>query len=170
MTNDKHWFVAYVKSCQERKTAEMLSALGYEHYLPVQRELRQWSDRKKLVERLVLPRMIFVRCTPAERIRTLEEVSNIYRYMTSKGPYTPVIIPDNQMEAFRNMVERGTRKVEVMQAPPVPGDKVKVISGPLAGLECEVVAVSGRRCFVVRLEAIGAATMDIALDTVEKIA
>lgn len=168
MTNDKHWFIAYVKSCQERKTAELLSALGYEHYLPIQRELRQWSDRKKLVERLVLPRMIFVRCTPVERIKTLEEISNIYRYMTNKGAYNPVVVPDAQMDAFRAMVEQSPRKVEIVMEPLAPGDHIKVVSGPLAGYDCEIVAVSGRRCYAVRLGALGTATMDFSVEDVRK--
>lgn len=166
MTNDKHWYVAYVKSCQERKAAELLSALGYTHYLPIQRELRQWSDRKKLCERLVLPRLIFVYCTAVERVKTLEEVSCLYRYMSNKGPYNPVVVPDNQMEAFMTMVEHGPRTIEVVQQPIAPGDKVKVVSGPLAGCECEVVSVSGKRCYAVRLGTIGTATMDLALDSV----
>lgn len=34
----KQWLVAYVKSCMEKKTAERLTAMGIEHYLPVQTE------------------------------------------------------------------------------------------------------------------------------------
>ena len=51
----KQWLVAYVKSCMEKKTAERLTAMGIEHYLPVQTVERRWSDRVKRMEKLVLP-------------------------------------------------------------------------------------------------------------------
>lgn len=63
----KQWLVAYVKSCMEKKTAERLTAMGIEHYLPVQTVERRWSDRIKRMEKLVLPLMIFVHVTPKER-------------------------------------------------------------------------------------------------------
>ena len=59
-----NWYVAYVKSCSEFKVAEFLEKFGYEYYLPVKREVHQWSDRKKIVRKLVLPRMIFPPTTP----------------------------------------------------------------------------------------------------------
>ncbi len=39
-----NWYVAYVKSCSEFKVAEFLEKFGYEYYLPVKREVHQWSD------------------------------------------------------------------------------------------------------------------------------
>ena len=59
-TASRQWLVAYVQSCLEKKTAQRLAAMGIECYLPVQSEIRQWSDRRKRVDRLVIPMMIFV--------------------------------------------------------------------------------------------------------------
>ena len=63
----RQWLVAYVQSCLEKKTAERLKTMGVEYYLPIQSEIRQWSDRRKKVDRLVIPMMIFVHVTPQER-------------------------------------------------------------------------------------------------------
>lgn len=167
--NERHWYVAYVMSCRERKAAEALGAIGYEHYLPVQREVRQWSDRKKVVERMVLPRMIFIRCTNMERVRVLKEIPAIYCFMNSKGPYTPVVVPDIQLETFRSMVERSGRPVSVVTETFAPGDKVRVKDGPLTGCECELISVSGKKCLAVRLGAIGTLTVEMGLETLEKI-
>lgn len=169
MTNDKHWFVAYVRSCREKKAAEKLDALGYEYYLPVQRVVRQWSDRRKIVDRLVIPRVIFVRCSEIDRRRSLELVSDIYRYITTKGPYTASVVRDSEMEVFRYMVEKGNRSVYVTDASFAPGDRVRVISGPLEGLECELVSIAGKRCLAVHLGDFGTATMDLDIDTIKKI-
>ena len=169
MTEDKHWYVSYVRSCREKIAAGKLAALGYEYYLPVQRVVRQWSDRKKIVERLVIPRMIFVYCTETERRRSLELVSDLFKYITVKGPFTASIIPDNEMETFRMMVERGSRDVNVVGEHFSPGDRVRVMDGPLEGFECELLTVSGKRCLAVHLGFLGTVTMDLDIDTIKKI-
>ena len=62
-----YWFVAYVRSCQERRVADLLAAQGFEAYVPIQKERHKWSDRFKIVDRLVLPRMVFIHTTKALR-------------------------------------------------------------------------------------------------------
>lgn len=80
----RQWLVAYVQSCLEKKTAERLKAMGVEYYLPIQSEIRQWSDRRKKVDRLVIPMMIFVHVTPQERPLPLT-LQAISRYMVLRG-------------------------------------------------------------------------------------
>lgn len=170
MTDDKqHWYVAYVRSCREKVAAEKLARFGYEYYLPIQRVQRQWSDRKKIIDKLVLPRMIFVHCTEMERRKSLELVNDLYKYITEKGPFTASIIRDVEMEAFREMVEKGGRDVRVVGQTVVPGDRVRIVSGPLEGLEVELISVSGTRCIAVHLGPIGTATIDLETDIVKKI-
>lgn len=163
-----HWYVAYVRSYQERTVAGFLQKAGYEYYLPIEREVHQWSDRKKVVERLVIPRIIFVHTTEFRRRQSLELIPYLTRYMCDGGPYTAVKVRDADMEAFRMMVEYGGRKVGVVQTL-VPGDKVRVVAGPLKGLECELVNVQGERCLAVHLGPVGTATIELTTDSVEKI-
>ena len=56
----KKWLVAYVRLHHEKKTAERLTAMNIENFLPIQEEIRQWTYRKKKIERVVIPMMIFV--------------------------------------------------------------------------------------------------------------
>ena len=86
----RQWLAAYVQSCLEKKTAERLKAMGVECYLPVQSEMRQWSDRRKKVDRLVIPMMIFVHVTPQERPLPLT-LQAISRYMAVS--YTHLTLP-----------------------------------------------------------------------------
>lgn len=167
MDNEPHWFVACVRSCQEKKVAESLGARRCECYLPVRREFRQWSDRRKLVEALLIPRFIFVRCRDTERAAILAAEPRIWRFLSYEGH--AAVVRDEEMEAFRSMVERGDREVRFSDKPLVPGDRVRVVSGPLAGLECELTEVSGSRCLAVRLGMLGTATMDLDLETIERI-
>lgn len=165
---EKHWYIAYVQSCKEKKAAESLARNGYEYYLPIQKEMHRWSDRNKIVDRLVLPRLIFIHCMEHERIPIRQNVHYIAGFMSIRGPYTPAIVRDDELEVFRRMVEGG-RRVDIQPQRPVPGDRVKVVDGPLQGLVCELLEVNGQRCLGVSIGGIGTATMDLDIDSVEKI-
>ena len=52
VAHPKRWLVALVRISHEKKTSERLSKMGIENFLPVQQEVHQWSDRRKVVERV----------------------------------------------------------------------------------------------------------------------
>ena len=166
-TASRQWLVAYVQSCLEKKTAQRLAAMGIECYLPVQSEIRQWSDRRKRVDRLVIPMMIFVHVTPQERPLPLS-LQAVSRYMVLRGESTPAVIPDEQMDRFRFMLDYSPEAVEMCSAPLAPGDAVKVRKGPLAGLEGELITVNGKSKVAVRLDMLGCAHVDVPIGFVEK--
>ena len=163
------WFVAYVRSCQERRVADLLAAQGIETYVPVQKERHKWSDRVKIVDHLVLPRMVFIRTTKATRYRVAEDYrGRITGFMSHGGPHNPVIIPDNQMADFQYMVSHGGGEVRIALEPLAPGDLVEILSGPLKGFKCELVTLSTKRFATVRLGMLGSAVIDVSLDNVKK--
>ena len=166
-TAPRQWLVAYVQSCLEKKTAQRLAAMGIECYLPVQSEIRQWSDRRKRVDCLVIPMMIFVHVTPQERPLPLS-LQAVSRYIVLRGESTPAVIPDEQMDRFRFMLDYSPEAVEMCSAPLAPGDAVKVIKGPLAGLEGELITVNGKSKVAVRLDMLGCAHVDVPIGFVEK--
>jgi len=167
MTNtDKRWFVAYVMPSMEKKAAEDLSRMGIECYLPIQKVRRKWSDRIKVVDQLLIPRLIFIRTTQADRMKPMQDCRYLYRYMSNGGPFNPVIVPDAQMETFMNMVEYGQGTVRLHDVNLAPGDKVRAISGPLKGGEFEIVKVGDGRAMAVRLDSIGVVTVDFSLGDV----
>jgi len=58
--NQKAWHVVYTRSRAEKKVYADLTAQGIECFLPVQKQLRQWKDRKKWVEMPLMPGYCFV--------------------------------------------------------------------------------------------------------------
>lgn len=163
----RQWLVAYVQSCLEKRTARRLAAMGIECYLPIQSEIHQWSDRRKRVDRLIIPMMIFVHVTPQERALPLS-LQAVNRYMVLRGESAPAVIPDEQMAQFRFMLDYSQEAVEMCSAPLAPGDAVKVIKGPLAGLEGELVILNGKSKVAVRLDKLGYAHVDMPIGFVEK--
>ena len=154
----KKWLVAYVRLHHEKKTAERLTAMNIENFLPVQEEIRQWTYRKKKIKRVVIPMMIFVHVDAAERSQVLT-LSAISRYMVLHGEHTPAVIPDEQMERFKFMLDYSDEAVEMCTEPLAPGELIRVVKGPLKGLEGELVEMDGKAKVVVRLDLLGCEEM-----------
>ena len=55
----KYWIAALVKMNTEKKVSAKLTQLGYHNYVPTQTEIRQWSDRKKKIDKVVIPMIVF---------------------------------------------------------------------------------------------------------------
>lgn len=110
----------------------------------------------------------FVHATPQERAEVLT-LSSVSRYMVLRGEHTPAVIPDLQMERFKFMLDYSEEAVEMCSTPLAPGEMVRVIKGPLAGMEGELVNVDGRSKVVVRLEMLGCAGVDMPVGFVEAV-
>ena len=112
--------------------------------------------------------MIFVHVTPQERPLPLT-LQAISRYMVLRGESRPAVIPEEQMERFRFMLDYSPEAVEICSTPLAAGDAVKVIKGPLAGLEGELVMKGGKSKVSVRLDMLGSAHVDMPIEYVERI-
>ena len=71
VARSKRWLVAVVRIYHEKKTSERLTKMGIENFLPIQQEVHKWSDRRKVVDRVLLPMMIFVHVDPQEQKEVL---------------------------------------------------------------------------------------------------
>ena len=142
------WFAAYTKPRNEKKVYERLSEAGSETFLPLHKRMKQWSDRKKLVEEPLLRSYIFVRITEKEYFKVLNTFG-VVRYVTFEGKAAP--IPDNQIDILKLLVGEQV-DIETTDEPIEPGEKIEVTIGPLRGLEGELVEHKGKSKVVVRLD------------------
>ena len=62
VAHSKRWYVALVRMHHEKKVSERLSKMGIDSFVPVQQQIHQWSDRRKLVDTVLLPMMVFCSC------------------------------------------------------------------------------------------------------------
>ena len=67
----KQWLAVYVRLYHEKKTSARLNTMGIENFLPIQEEIHQWSDRRKMVDTVLLPMMVFVHVNPKERMEAV---------------------------------------------------------------------------------------------------
>ena len=169
-TNDreaypKHWIAMLVQVNCEKKTATRLGKVGYETYIPTQQEVHQWSDRKKKVDRLIMPMVVFVRATVREE-EWLRDQSYIHKLLALPGSdedkkkfATP--IPDSQIERLKFLLENAESEVTIVSNFKV-GDSVRVMSGPLKGLEGVVSEADEKSSIVgVQIDGLGYACVKI---------
>ncbi len=145
------WFALYTKSRAEKKVLEQLQSKGIEAYLPLRKELRQWSDRKKWVETPIINSYIFIHITLAE-YRKVFQVKGVVSYVSHKGQ--AVSIPDHEIDAMRRTVESNL-SFSVETTTVRKGQILTITSGPLKGISGEVVDIQGEKKLYLRISHIG---------------
>ncbi len=128
--NLAEWYAFYTSPRAEKKVAEKLEIQHFEHYLPLRKTLKQWSDRKKMVIEPVFKSYIFVKVTK-EDIRKVIPIEGILKVI-SFGNIAQKI-PENQL-AFLKLLLESPDDIEI-ESNLQKGDLVRVIQGPLAGAE-----------------------------------
>src|SRR6185437_10847344 len=124
------WWVLYTRHQHEKAVAEMLSAKGFEVFLPLYESIRRWKDRSKLLTLPLFPCYVFVR---GGLNRRLQVVTTPGVHMILFNGERIAIIPEAEIQAIRKAVE-GPFRVE-----PHPflkcGERVRVTRGSMEGVE-----------------------------------
>lgn len=149
----KNWYALYVASRQEKKSGHLLQEKGIEAYVPIVKTMRQWSDRKKMVELPLLNGYVFVRIDSSQS-ETVLRTKGVVNFVRSEGK--TAVVRENEIERLRQLVELGYQ----IEARPIErhfdkGEKVKIISGPLKNIEGFVLTQKEGRFIEVVLESIG---------------
>jgi transcription antitermination factor NusG len=152
-TAQRLWFAVYVKSRSEKKVTEALLSRNIEAYAPVIKTMRQWSDRKKMVELPLLNGYVFVKITGGEKDLVLQ-TKGVVNYVRSEGKVA--VIRDEEIDRLRQLVELGYQlEAHAINRKYKEGDKVKISSGALRGIEGYVVDAAEGKQIEVLLESIG---------------
>lgn len=147
-----NWHAVYTKSRAEKKAYSEFQERQIEAFLPLQRKLRQWSDRKKWVEMPLIPGYVFVNISRMEYDKVLQS-NYVVSYVRFEGK--AAIIPDHQINYLKLMLEQGDFEVEISHQTFRPGQLVEVVAGPLIGLRGKLVEIKGKEKVALELEKIG---------------
>ncbi len=153
MGKEKIWYALYVKSRTEKKVALELEGTGIEFYLPLEKRLKQWSDRKKWVEEPLFRSYIFVHIEPKEYYKVLQTRGAV-KYISFEGKAVPV--PPQQIDAIKIYLSEKDPEINGDQVWEV-GKEVEVMSGKLTGLKGKLVKVNGKNRVKVEIEVVGSA-------------
>jgi transcription antitermination factor NusG len=124
------WWALYTRHQHEKTVAEVLSAKGFEVFLPLYESIRCWKDRNKKLTLPLFPCYVFVR---GGLNRRLQVVTTPGVHMILLHGENVAMIPEIEIDTIRKAVE-GPFRVE-----PHPflkcGERVRVIRGSLQGVE-----------------------------------
>jgi transcription antitermination factor NusG len=132
-----NWYVLYVRSCQEKRANSALSYSGIESYLPLVEEIRQWSDRKKKVIKPLLPSYLFVKINSKRDIHFSKSADGVVDFVKFGSEYAKINV--NEIDKIKSFLScSDIEKKDSTYEMPVKGQKMRIVLGPLKGLECQV--------------------------------
>ena len=149
-----HWYAAYTKINQELTIKKRLDHLAIENYLAMRDEVRETSFGKKNVRVILIPHLIFIRTDQTTAFSLLNEHGLNVVYLKDLETRHLLIVPDKQMRDFMFLLDFSDSTVEVINEELKRGDRVRVIKGPLIGLEGELLRIKGHKRVIVRLEGV----------------
>jgi transcriptional antiterminator NusG len=157
------WYAIRTRSRHEKVASRELQLQGVPVFLPLITSARQWTDRRQQIELPLFSGYAFVKLdySSSDRVRILR-TTGVVGFV---GPNpSSASIPDEQIESIR-MVLQG--KVAVREHPFLQlGQRIRVRSGSLTGVEGILVSVKGSRTLVISVEPIQR-SLSIGLDDYE---
>jgi transcription antitermination factor NusG len=129
---EDRWYAFRTRSRHEKKATLQLQEAGIETFLPVASQVREWSDRRKIIELPLFPGYGFARINYLgnDRIRVLS-IHGIVSFVGPNGCGTPV--PDQQIQDLRKLMHH---KTPCQPHPYIAvGRRVRIRGGALDGVE-----------------------------------
>jgi transcription termination/antitermination protein NusG len=148
--SQREWFAAYTMSRHEKRIASLCDGIGIEQFLPLYTSHRSWKNRTIVnLQMPLFPNYIFVRLLPQDHGPLMRLPGLLSTVGNALGP---VAIPDGDMELLRRIIACKTIEPHPLLT---TGDKVRVITGPLAGVIGIVLKKGNGLRFIVTLDMIG---------------
>ena len=94
-----NWYVVCTKPNSEIKVANALKAIGINAYCPVLKYIKQYSDRKKKVEKPVLTSYVLVNISEKDRVKVFS-IPGVLRYLFWLGK--PAQVRNEEIEILQN--------------------------------------------------------------------
>ena len=140
----------YTTSRAEKKVAERLVEAGVQVFLPMVEVLRQWSDRKKKVQKALFNGYVFVK-TDRNNLWNCLQTPGAVKFVNFSG--VPATIRDEDVETIQRLVATGV-SIETDGSEISPGEKVKVIGGSLEDMVGECIEKGNKDYFLIRIPGI----------------
>jgi transcription antitermination factor NusG len=143
------WYALYLRSRYEKKVFEDLEKKEVETFLPLIEDLHIWSDRKKKVMEPLFRGYIFVKTDLQDKEKILM-TDGVVRFVGIN--HKPSWIPESQIDWLRRIVDesKSVQREKYIEV----GEKVRIIAGPLIGIEGIVSRIHGISRVVVSITAI----------------
>jgi transcription antitermination factor NusG len=149
----QQWYALYVNSRAEKKVMQVLLNKNIEAYVPLVKNLKQWSDRKKMVEAPLFTGYVFVKINSLKNQEVLQTkgVVNFVRHLGQIASITDV-----EINRLKQIASLGYYlEAEVTNKKYNEGERIRILSGPLKNIEGFVLYNNNEQFIEVLLESIG---------------
>ena len=146
---DRNWYAVYTVPQHEKSALKQLDIREIESFLPTYETVRVWKNRQRM--KLILPLFptyLFVHINSRERGKVLQS-PGVLQIVGNSREYVP--LPDSEVEFLRSDFCR--QRIEPYRDL-VIGEKVRIKSGVMQGLQGTLVRKSNSMRFVLTLELI----------------
>ncbi len=147
------WFAVFSKPRREVEAVEQLQRQGFDIFFPKVRSRRrirgQWQD----VVEPMFPRYLFLQAVLGQDdLRPVRSTRGVMGLVRFGGQLRPV--PKTVMVELRRLCP-DSDGVLALSEPLTPGSRVRILEGPFAGCEAELLNLDGARRALVLLELLG---------------
>jgi transcriptional antiterminator RfaH len=150
-SGNQNWYALYSKPRTEKKLRDRLEEKGLVTYLPLQKQLRQWSDRKKWVEEPLFRGYIFVKAAETD-FQSILNTPGIVNFVRFGGK--PATVDPGQLEAVHRILNFADQ-YDVGEIDFNRGERVRIDFGSLKGIEGEWVSWRGHKRVAVQIHQLG---------------
>lgn len=145
MNTEALWYAVYTRPRWEKKVAELLTRKGIENYCPLNKVMKQWHDRKKVVEEPLFTSYVFVHIQPTG-LAEVKKTDGVLNFVYWLGK--PAVVKAEEIITIKRFLHE-YRDIHLQKVRVAPADNVQVISGPLMNREGTVLEVSAKKVKVV---------------------
>lgn len=156
---EKKWYTFYTRSRFEKKIYLELLKQNFEAYLPLQKVLRQWKDRKKMVEVPLFSSYIFVK-VERHKISEILKINGVARYIQFNNQ--PAYLREEEIELIKSFLDSNS-EIEVLDGALKEGTELLIKSGLFTGYKGKVIKQAGKNKIVVEIESMNK-TLLVSLD------
>ncbi len=142
--------------------------MGVENFIPTVIGVRERNGRKYKTEKPVINNLVFLRDTKAHACEIANGIIPVY-YLIDKAKRTLLVVPDKQLEDFRRVMDLNPEAILEEQLSLRPGNEVRVMKGPLAGVEGEILEMESHTYVIVSVGNYLQAKVEIPIAYLEKI-
>jgi transcriptional antiterminator RfaH len=150
-TGTRKWYPVCTNPRAEKKAYQALINKGLETYLPLHRQLKQWSDRKRWVEEPLIKSYLFVYIDEHEQTEVLM-TKGVSRFIYFSGRIASM--PQKQIDELK-LLMASPFELEITEDNLQSGEKIIIKAGPLKGLTGEIISYRSQKQLVLRLENLG---------------
>lgn len=148
-TEVSKWFAVYTKFRREKLVKKTLDQKGIECYLPLRKEVRNWSKKRRTMELPLISCYVFVKITKAEYVPVLE-TEHVLNFV--KLAKDLIAIPENEIQFIKNMlqdeIDFEISSMDKFQK----GDNIIITGGSLAGTKGQLIEFEGKKRVLITLD------------------